>query len=104
VTALGEGVRNVGVGDRVAALMMGYGAYASHVTLPAESVAILPDAVRPEVAATAIENYSTLLFAVANRVDVEDGEWVVVLGAGGGIGLVSAYELMCRSAYEVICR
>ena len=101
VTAVGDGVRDVTLGQRVAALMMGYGAYSSHVTLPATSVSPLPDAVGAEVAATAIENYSTVVFTVTNRVRVASDEWVVVLGAGGGIGL-AAVDVARASGARVI--
>ena len=41
------------------------------------------------VAASAAENYSTLIFAVTKRVTIEPGDNVVVLGAGGSIGLAA---------------
>ena len=49
----------------------------------------LPDAVSFEVAATAVESYATMLFALTRRTAVRPGEWVLVLGAGGGIGLAA---------------
>ena len=55
--------------------------------LPANDAGGLPEGVAPEIAATAIENYSTVVFAVTRRVAIEPGDEVVVLGAGGGIGL-----------------
>jgi NADPH2:quinone reductase len=57
--------------------------------LPAEAVVPLPDAVSFEVAATAVESYATVLFALTTRTAVRPGEWVLVLGAGGGIGLAA---------------
>ena len=54
VIARGSGAEGVAVGTRVAALMTRYGAYASHVSLPATSLSALPEAVAAEVAATAI--------------------------------------------------
>jgi NADPH:quinone reductase len=89
VVAAGEGVDGRVRGCRVAALMMGFGAYASHVVVPAEEVAPLSEDVDAAVAATALESYSTLLFATTRRVSVAPGERVVVLGAGGGIGLAA---------------
>lgn len=89
VVAAGEGVDGRVRGCRVAALMMGFGAYASHVVVPAEEIAPLSEDVDAAVAATAIESYSTLLFATAHRVPITPGERVVVLGAGGGIGLAA---------------
>ena len=89
VVAVGDGVRSPGVGDAVATLLMSYGGFTSHLVLPADAVVPLPDGVSPEVAATAIENYCTLVFAVTRRVTIEPGAQVVVLGAGGGIGLAA---------------
>jgi len=68
---------------------MGLGGYATHRLLPAEAVVPLPDAVSFEVAATAVDSYTTMLFALTRRTSVRPGEWVVVLGAGGGIGLAA---------------
>ncbi|MEJ2889608.1 zinc-binding dehydrogenase [Actinomycetospora aeridis] len=89
VVGVGEGVDGRVRGCRVAALMMGFGAYASHVVVPAEEVAPLSEDVDAAVAATALESYSTLLFATTHRLPITAGERVVVLGAGGGIGLAA---------------
>ncbi|GAA4916535.1 NADPH2:quinone reductase [Actinomycetospora succinea] len=89
IAAVGEGVDKRFGGCRVAALMMGFGAYASHVVVPAEDVAPLSEDVDAALAATALESYSTLLFATTHRVPITAGERVVVLGAGGGIGLAA---------------
>jgi NADPH:quinone reductase len=76
-------------GSRVAGCWMGLGGYATHRLLPAEAVVPLPAAVSFEVAATAVDSYATMLFALTRRTSVWPGEWVVVLGAGGGIGLAA---------------
>lgn len=89
VVALGPGVDAPAVGTPVAAPMMAFGGYASHVVVPAGSAVELPAGVDVAVAASAMESYSTLVFAVTRRVSIEAGERVVVLGAGGGIGLAA---------------
>lgn len=89
IAVAGRVVAGPGEGTRVAALMMGFGADASHVVLPADGVAPLPDGVDAAVAATALESYSTVLFATTHRLAIAPGERVVVLGAGGGIGLAA---------------
>jgi NADPH:quinone reductase len=68
---------------------MGLGGYATHRLLPAEAAVPLPEAVSFEVAATAVDSYTTMLFALTRRTSVRPGEWVVVLRAGGGIGLAA---------------
>ena len=89
VLATGAGVPDLAAHRRVVGSNFGMGGYASHWILPAEAVVPLPAAVRYEVAATAVESYATMLFALTQRTAVANGEWVLVLGAGGGIGLAA---------------
>lgn len=85
----GLGVPGLPPGGRVVGCWFGLGGYASHRVLPAGSVVPLPDGVSSLVAATAIESYATMLFGLTRRASVRPGEWVLVLGAGGGIGLAA---------------
>jgi len=89
VLASGAGVTGLPAGRRVAGSTFGLGGYTSHWIVPAEAIVPLPDAVTYEVAATALESYATMLFALTTRTTVRRGEWVLVLGAGGGIGLAA---------------
>lgn len=86
VTAVGDGVTAPAVGDRVAALLTAFGGFTSHAVLPASAVVAVPDGVSPEIAATAIENYCTLVFGVTQRVAVQpaSGSWCSAPGAGSG--------------------
>ena len=88
VSAVGEGVNGVQVGDRVMA-MTGFGAFAQQVAVQASSVDPVPDALAFTQAAAFIQSYCTAWFALARRTTVSEGEWVLVLGAGGGIGLAA---------------
>ena len=89
VAGSGDGVSGLPTGSRVVGCWMGLGGYATHRLVPAEAVVPLPEAVSFEVAATAVDCYTTMLFALTRRTSVAPGEWVVVLGAGGGIGLAA---------------
>jgi NADPH:quinone reductase len=89
VTALGPGVEAPAVGTPVAAMVMAFGGFTSHLVVPAGSAVALPVDVDATVATSAMESYSTLVFALTRRVVIETGERVVVLGAGGGIGLAA---------------
>ena len=89
VAGSGGGVSGLPTGSRVVGCWMGLGGYATHRLVPAEAVVPLPEAVSFEVAATAVDSYTTMLFALTRRTSVAPGEWVVVLGAGGGIGLAA---------------
>jgi NADPH2:quinone reductase len=88
VLAVGEGVDGVAVGDRVLA-MTGFGAFAEQVLLAAASLQKLPDAMTYGQGAAFVQSYSTAWFALAERARLAAGEWLLVLGAGGGIGLAS---------------
>src|SRR5688572_4037679 len=89
VLSVGDGVADVRVGDRVTSTSMALGGYASHRVLPSDALVPLPGGVGYDVAATAIESYATMMFALTRRTAVAAGEWMLVLGAGGGIGLAA---------------
>jgi len=90
VVAVGEGVDPGRVGTRVVgtAARTG-GGYTTHAVLPGPMAVPVPEHVPASIAASAFEGYLTLVFAVTHRVTIEKDEWVVVLGAGGGIGLAA---------------
>lgn len=88
VVAVGDGVTGLRTGDRVMA-MTGFGAFAEVVLAHEASLEIVPDAMSYAQAAAFIQSYSTAWFALSRRAELSEGEWVLVLGAGGGIGLAS---------------
>lgn len=75
-------------GQRVFALSWA-GGYASQIAVPATAVYPIPDGLTDGQAATLIQSYATMLYAFTRRTTIGDGEWVAVLGAGGGIGLAA---------------
>ncbi len=98
VRALGDGAHRVQVGDRVMA-MIGFGAFAEQVAVNEAALDSIPDALGFGQAAAFIQSYSTAWFTLTKRITVSEGEWVLVLGAGGGIGLAAvdvAVALGCR--------
>jgi NADPH2:quinone reductase len=98
ISAIGEGVEGYQVGQRVMTTT-GLGGYASHVVVPGLALVALPDALDAPRAATFTQSYCTMLFALRDRAQVEPGQRVLVLGAGGGIGLAAiavARALGCR--------
>jgi len=86
VTAVGEGVEGVAVGDRVIALT-GFGGFAEQVAVPAGSVLRVPARLGLGPAAALIQSYGTAMFTLTRRTTLDPGEWVLVLGGGGGVGL-----------------
>ncbi|MEO7428187.1 MAG: zinc-binding dehydrogenase, partial [Acidimicrobiales bacterium] len=88
IIAAGEGVEGLAVGQRVLA-MPWLGGFASHVELAAGSVVPIPGDLSYGQAAALVQSYGTMLFSMTRRMQVRAGEWVLVLGAGGGIGLAA---------------
>ncbi len=98
VSAVGDGVTDVRVGQRVL-VSAGLGGFATKVAAAAAAVTALPDVLDSVRAATFNQSYSTCLYALRDRAAARAGESVLVLGAGGGIGLAAigvARALGCR--------
>lgn len=89
ITALGREVADLHIGDRVAATSPLGGGFASHMVTPALTTVVLPDAIGHEQAAAMLESWGTMYFAFTRRTSITDGARVLVLGAGGGIGLAA---------------
>jgi len=88
VAAVGADVSGFEVGQRVMA-STGLGGYASHVVVSPGALALIPDQLDAARAATFTQSFCTCLFALRQRAHVQPGESVLVLGAGGGIGLAA---------------
>jgi len=88
VAAVGGDVRGLDVGARVL-VSCGLGGYAERVVAPARAAVPLPGRLDAPRAATFTQSYSTMLYALRDRGAVRPGETVLVLGAGGGIGLAA---------------
>ena len=102
VAAVGDGVEGFHLGQRVLALPS-TGGYASQVAVPAPAVVPIPDSVTAGQAAGLVQSYATMLYAFTRRTTVTEGEWIVVLGAGGGVGLAATDLAAARGARVVAC-
>lgn len=91
VAALGEGVTQWAVGDRVIA-MMGQGGLAEEVLAPADKLFPLPEGVSFETGASLLMTYGTNMHGLLDRGHLKAGDTLLVLGAAGGVGL-AAVEL-----------
>jgi NADPH2:quinone reductase len=100
VVAVGDGVDEVDDGDRVLA-MPWLGGFASHVEIAAKGVVPVPEPLTYGQAAGLVQSYGTMLFSYTRRTALREGETVLVLGAGGGIGL-AAVDLAKRLGARVI--
>ena len=88
VAALGSGVTNLRVGDRVLA-MAEIGGYAEAVAVAAEQCHLLPARMSFAEAASLAVVYDTSWVALRGRARLAQGETVLVLGASGGVGHAS---------------
>lgn len=87
VTAFGEKVTDLSIGDQVVAC--GFGALASHVTVDARHVVPIPDGVTPAQAAALPIAMATAWHALVHVARVQPGETVLVHSATGGLGLAA---------------
>lgn len=100
IDALGQGVEGFELGDRVAAMTV-FGAFAQFVIVKAERLLVLPDSMAFDIAASFSMAYGTAAHAFRQRAQLRPGETVLVLGAGGGVGL-AAVDLATAMGARVI--
>jgi NADPH2:quinone reductase len=90
VSEVGEGVVGLRVGDRVVGVPdNSAGGYAEEIVLPAERVLPIGANIDLTAAAAIPAAYGTALYALKQRANLAAGEWVLVLGAAGGVGLAA---------------
>ncbi|MBS0469698.1 MAG: NADPH:quinone oxidoreductase family protein [Proteobacteria bacterium] len=87
VIAIGDGVTNVKIGDRVIA--GGLGCYAEEMQVPAIGLRMIPNGVGYAEAASFTVAYLTAYVALVRRAQLQPGEWLLVHGAAGGVGLAA---------------
>lgn len=88
VEAVGEGVDTVAVGDRVFGTVM-VGAFAEQVVVGESSITPTPAAIDDRHACAFGVAHRTAYHSLRAVADVQPGEEVIVLGAGGGVGLAA---------------
>jgi NADPH2:quinone reductase len=64
------------------------GSYAEQVAASRDRLVPLPDGVEAEVAAAALLQGMTARYLAADSYPIEDGDWVIVHAAAGGVGLL----------------
>ena len=91
VTAVGEGVTNLKVGDRVLG-STGSGGMREEAALDASRLTPIPDGMPFDEAAAFLMTYGTSYYALKDRGFLKPGQTLLVTGAAGGVGL-AAVEL-----------
>ncbi|MEO0423866.1 MAG: SDR family NAD(P)-dependent oxidoreductase, partial [Pseudomonadota bacterium] len=97
VTAVGEEVEHVAVGEAVIAAFTP-GSLASHVTLPARYVVAKPLALSWTDAASVPTAWLTVWLALEELAQVERGDVVLIHAAAGGVGLAAVRYAQSRGA------
>lgn len=93
VEALGDGVDDLAVGQRVAYATGPIGAYAESRVVPARVLVPLPDGVSDEAAAAGLLKGMTVEYLVRRTHAVMPGETVLWHAAAGGVGLIACQWL-----------
>lgn len=88
VEALGEGVTNLKVGDRIAYGVGALGAYAQVRNLPANRVSKIPAGISDETAAGMMLKGMTVRYLLRATYKVQPGETILLHAAAGGVGLI----------------
>jgi NADPH:quinone reductase len=88
VIAVGEGVTDLKLGDRVG-YVVPLGAYAAERNLPADRAVKLPADISYEEAAATMLKGMTVCYLLRRTFDVKSGHTVLIHAAAGGIGLIA---------------
>ena len=88
IVETGEGADGFAVGDLVTGTGL-YGAFAEEVVVPAAGLSRIPDGVDERTAAAFGVAYRTAYHSLRSTARVQEGDELIVLGAGGGVGLAA---------------
>ena len=100
VSKLGDGVKNLNIGDRVIG-SCGHGGYVEQIALNEAACIPVPDAMDLETASALVLTYGTSHYGLKDRAHLKAGETLLVMGAAGGVGL-AAVELGKAMGAKVI--
>lgn len=90
VEAVGEGVTEFKVGDRVAYASPPVGAYAEVRLVPADRVVALPDTIDDRTAAAMMLQGMTAQYLLRRTYRVRPGDAILLHAAAGGVGLIAS--------------
>lgn len=90
VEAVGPGVEEFKVGDRVAYANGPIGAYATHRVIAAAKIVPVPDGVEDEVAAGTLLRGMTAQYLLKRTFVVEPGMTILIHAAAGGVGQLAS--------------
>jgi NADPH:quinone reductase len=89
VEAVGAGVTDIAVGDRVGYLIGPQGAYSDVRVMPADVLIRLPDGISDSTAATLMMKGMTAQYLFRQVYPLQGGETILYHAAAGGVGLIA---------------
>src|SRR5688572_24904234 len=89
VEAIGPGVTEVGVGDRVGYLLGPQGAYSDARVMPAELLIRIPDGISDRTASTLMMKGMTVQYLFRQVFPLRGEETILYHAAAGGVGLIA---------------
>lgn len=101
ITEVAPDVSHFKVGQRVF-VPIGTGGFSEEVVSHASRVIPIPDSMTDGQGATFMQSYLTAWFAFEKRSPIVAGETVLVLGAGGGVGLAAVDVAVSRGARVIV--
>ena len=100
IDALGEGVKNFELGDPVMAMTLS-GGFSEQIIVDSQLLIRRPHSMDDITAAGFTMTYGTSMHALKQRAKLKSGETLLVLGAGGGVG-IAAVEIGAAMGATVI--
>jgi NADPH:quinone reductase len=88
IVETGDSAAGFAVGDRITGTGL-YGAFAEEVVVPTAGLSRIPGGVDDRTAAAFGVAYRTAYHTLRSMARVQEGDAVIVLGAGGGVGLAA---------------
>lgn len=88
VEAIGEGVHDIAVGDRIAYVISPPGAYSEQRIVPANRLIKLPDKISEEIGAAMMLKGMTAQYLLHQTYNVKAGDQILIHAAAGGVGLI----------------
>lgn len=101
VEAIGEGVTDFRIGDRVGSFSGPLGAYSSHRLIDQDHLIKLPDTISSVEAAAAMLKGCTAEYLIERCAQVRAGDAVLVHAAAGGVGSILVQWLKAIGAFVI---
>ncbi len=100
IVSVGPEVEDLRVGDEVVGFCGG--AFSTYVTVEADHAALLPSSVSCESAATIPVAFLTAYYGLIACADLKPGEWVLIHGGAGGVGMAALQIAQWRGARAIV--